>query len=117
MPCVDGFVLAVPRSRLEEYRSFSRKAGEVWRDHGACAFVECIGDELPKSELEALPHALDPADDEVVVYSWIVYDSPEAREKIHAEAMADPRLKDAPPEFPIDARRLMETGRHALVEV
>ena len=30
MAYVDGFVVAVPKDRVDEYREFSRKAGEVW---------------------------------------------------------------------------------------
>jgi len=32
---VDGFVLPVPKKNVEAYRRISRKAGKVWRDHGA----------------------------------------------------------------------------------
>lgn len=32
---VDGFVVPVPRNRLDEYKKIARKAGKVWREHGA----------------------------------------------------------------------------------
>ena len=35
VPYVDGFVLAVPKRKLESYRRISRAAGKVWREHGA----------------------------------------------------------------------------------
>jgi uncharacterized protein YbaA (DUF1428 family) len=117
MPYVDGFVLAVPKAKLDGYRSFTRVAGEVLREHGACAYVECVGDQIPPSEFAALPHAIQPCDDEVVVYSWIVYDSKQERDRIHAEAMDDPRLRDASDDFPVDGKRLIEEGLHALLEV
>ena len=35
MSYVDGFVLVVPKRKLAIYKSMARKAGKVWRDHGA----------------------------------------------------------------------------------
>ena len=92
MPCVDGFVLAVPKARLDGYRAFTRLAADVLKEHGACAYVECIGDELPPDELTAVPHAVQSGEDEVVVYAWIVYGCKDERDEIHAKVMADPRL-------------------------
>ena len=30
---VDGFVLPVPKDKLETYRRLAQKAGEIWREH------------------------------------------------------------------------------------
>jgi len=35
MAYVDGFVVPVPKDRLAAYRTMARKAGKVWREHGA----------------------------------------------------------------------------------
>ena len=35
MAYVDGFVVPVPKNKLDAYRRLSRKAGKVWREHGA----------------------------------------------------------------------------------
>ena len=35
MPCADGFLLPLPKKNLEAYRRLARKAGRVWREHGA----------------------------------------------------------------------------------
>ena len=40
MSYVDGFVLPVPKARLADYRKLARKAGKVWKDHGALAYVD-----------------------------------------------------------------------------
>jgi len=44
MSYVDGFVVAVPKQNLDAYKRLARLAGEVWKEHGAIAFVECIGE-------------------------------------------------------------------------
>ena len=46
MSYVDGFVLVVPKKKLAIYKSMARKAGKVWRDHGALDYRECVGDDL-----------------------------------------------------------------------
>ena len=43
---VDGFVIARPKKSVGDYRRGARKAGKVWRDHGALEFRECVGDDL-----------------------------------------------------------------------
>ena len=35
---VDGFVLPLPKKNVEAYREISRKAGKVWREHGALEY-------------------------------------------------------------------------------
>ena len=46
MAYVDGFVLPVPRKNLQKYRLISRRAGKIWREHGALEYRECVGDDL-----------------------------------------------------------------------
>ena len=41
---VDGFVVPVPVAQLAAYRKMARKAGKVWREHGAVEYV--VGDAL-----------------------------------------------------------------------
>ena len=46
MRYVDGFLLAVPKRKLQMYRRIAQRAGRVWRDHGALEYRECAGDDL-----------------------------------------------------------------------
>jgi uncharacterized protein YbaA (DUF1428 family) len=55
MPYVDGFVLVVPRKNVEAYRRMARKAGKVWREHGALEFRECVGDDLKIKGVRTFP--------------------------------------------------------------
>ena len=74
MSYVDGFLLAVPKQKLDAYREMAKLAGEVWKDHGALAYVECLADDVPYGELTSFPRAVQATDDETVVFSWIVYE-------------------------------------------
>ena len=46
MPYADGFVLAIPKRQVQNYRRIARRAGRIWRDHGALEYRECVGDDL-----------------------------------------------------------------------
>jgi uncharacterized protein YbaA (DUF1428 family) len=117
MSYVDGFVLAVPKAGLETYKDFARKAGEVWKEHGALAYVECIGDDVPMGELTSFPRAVQAKDDEVVVFSWVVYRSRAERDTIMAKVMADPRLPQDPSAMPFDGKRMIFGGFEAFIEL
>jgi uncharacterized protein YbaA (DUF1428 family) len=117
MGYVDGFVLAVPKSKIEDYRAMAQLGCDVWKEHGALAYVECVGDDTPYGELTSFPRAVQAKDDEIVVFSWIVYESREARDAINAKVMADPRMKMDPAGMPFDGKRMIFGGFKTLVEM
>jgi ectoine hydroxylase-related dioxygenase (phytanoyl-CoA dioxygenase family) len=43
---VDGFVIPIPKRNIDAYRRMARKAGKIWREHGALEYRECIADEV-----------------------------------------------------------------------
>ncbi|MGE4047203.1 MAG: DUF1428 domain-containing protein [Acetobacteraceae bacterium] len=117
MAYVDGFVVAVPKANLEAYKALARTAGEVWKEHGALAYVECVGDDVPYGEVTSFPRAVQAKDDEIVVFSWIVFESREKRDAVNAKVMADPRLKDDMANMPFDAKRMIYGGFQAVIEM
>jgi uncharacterized protein YbaA (DUF1428 family) len=117
MSYVDGFVLAVPKANLDAYRKMAAQAGEIWKDHGALAYVECIGDDVPYGEVTSFPRSVQAKDDEVVVFAWILYQSREQRDAINAKVMADPRLKPDWDAMPFDAKRMIYGGFETFLEL
>jgi uncharacterized protein YbaA (DUF1428 family) len=110
MSYVDGFVIPVSRSKIEAYQASARKAGTIWKEHGALAVVECLGDDLPFGEQTSFPRAVQAKEDEIVVLSWIVYKSREHRDEVNAKVMADPRIKADMASMPFDGKRLIHGG-------
>lgn len=110
MAYVDGFVLAVPRDRLEEYRAITELAGSIWMEFGATSYVECVADDTPYGELTSFPRAVQARDDEVVIFSWITYPSKEKRDEINAKVMSDPRMNQDPASMPFDGKRMIFGG-------
>jgi uncharacterized protein YbaA (DUF1428 family) len=117
MSYVDGFVAAVPKANIDAYKAMARKAGEVWKEHGALAYVECIGDDVPYGELTSFPRAVMAKEDETVVFSWVVYRSRAERYAIMAKVMADPRLKDSMTNAPFDGKRMIYGGFETFLEL
>jgi uncharacterized protein YbaA (DUF1428 family) len=117
MPYVDGFVLAVPKQNIEAYKAMAQTAGEVWKEYGALAYVECIGDDVPVGETTSFPRAVQAKDGEVVVFSWIVYESRESRDAINAKVMSDPRLKCELSAMPFDGKRMIYGGFESFMQL
>ena len=117
MPYVDAFVLAVPKESLEAYKAVARTAGEVWKEFGALAYVECIGDDVPYGELTSFPRAVQAKDNEIVALSWIVYESREQRDSVNAKVMADPRIQGIMSASPFDGKRLIHGGFETFLEL
>ncbi len=116
MAYVDGFLLAVPAARLAEYRKLARQAGQVWMDHGAVEYWECVGDDLPDGKTTSFARSVKLKPGEVVIFSWIRYRSRAHRDRVNAKAMADPRIADTgPDQMPFDPKRMMYGGFAALV--
>ena len=118
MTYVDGFVVAVPKAKVAEYTEFSRRAGEVWKEHGALQYVECVADDVPYGELTSFPRAVQATEDETVVFAWITYNSREHRDTVNAKVMADPRLKEmGMSAAPFDGKRMIYGGFTTLLEM
>ena len=65
----------------------------MWREHGAIDYVETIGDDVPYGTLTSFPRAVQAKDDEMIVFSWIVYDSAPRATPACEKVMTDPRMK------------------------
>lgn len=114
---VDGFLLAVPKDKVEAYRKLAQDASVVWKDHGAVAYFEGLADDVQPGKLTSFPQAVQLKDDEVVIFSWIVYNSREQRDEVNAKVMADPRIANMDPKsMPFDAQRMIFGGFSSLVE-
>jgi uncharacterized protein YbaA (DUF1428 family) len=119
MSYVDGFVVPVPTKNLAAYKKMARKAGKLWREHGALAYLECAGDDVKPGKHTSFPQSVKLKPDEVVVFSYIVYKSKRDRDRINKAVMADPRLKSMmdPRAMPFDGKRMIYGGFKSIVEL
>ena len=116
---VDGFVLPVPKENVDAYRRMARKAGKVWRDHGALEYIECVGDDVKAGKVTSFPQAVKLEPGEVPVFSWIVFKSRAQRDRVNAKVMKDPRLADmmSAKDMPFDAKRMFWGGFKVIVDL
>ena len=119
MAYVDGFVVPVPKRSLKAYRTMARKAGKVWRDHGALDYKECVADDVGMGKVTSFPRSVKMKKNETVVFSYIVYKSRAARDKCMAKVMKDPRLADMmdPKKMPFDGKRMVYGGFKGFVDL
>ena len=119
MSYVDGFVVPVPKKKVKAYVAISKKAGQVWKDHGALEYVECVADDVKPGKWTSFPQSVKLKKDEVVVFSYIIYKSRAARDKCMAKVMKDPRLADMmdPKKMPFDGKRMFWGGFRMMVDL
>lgn len=117
MTYIDGFVVAVPTASRESYRSFSEATALVVKEYGAIAVVDGWGDDVPEGKVTSFPMAVKRADDETVVFGWIVWPSREARDEGMKQAMSDTRLSQETNPMPFDGTRMIYGGFEVLVSV
>jgi uncharacterized protein YbaA (DUF1428 family) len=119
MPYVDGFVLLVPEDKLDAYREMAETAAKVWIEHGALDYHECVGDDLKAEFGVPFTELAKPQPGELVIFSWIMYESKEKRDEINAKVMQDPRIKDScdPDNMPFDTKRMTYGGFKTIVDM
>jgi uncharacterized protein YbaA (DUF1428 family) len=112
MQYVDGFVVPVPKKKLAAYRALARKAGKVWREHGALEYRECVAEDVKVGKLTSFPQSVKLKPQETVVFSWIVYKSRKHRDRVNARVMKDPRLAGMMDikKLPFDGKRMIYGG-------
>lgn len=118
MPYVDGFLLAVPKRKLDSYRRIAQRAGRVWREHGALEYRECAGDDLKVKFGLSFTKVARLKPGEAAVFSWIVYKSRAHRDRVNAKVMKDPRLQKMMNDpMPFDMKRMAYGGFRVLVDL
>jgi len=119
MAYVDGFIVPVPKKKLQAYRNMARKAGKVWREHGALEFRESVADDVKWGKRTSFPRSVKMKAGETVMFSYIVYKSKADRNRVNAKVMKDKRLKSMmdPKGMPFDAKRMIYGGFKVLVDL
>ncbi|MBZ4690800.1 DUF1428 domain-containing protein [Cereibacter changlensis] len=115
MSYVDGFLAAVPAAKREAYVAFATRAAAIFKEHGALKLVENWGDDVPEGKLTSFPMAVKLEEGEVVVFSWVIWPSKEARVKGWEAIMQDPRMQEAG-EMPFDGKRMIYGGFETVLE-
>jgi uncharacterized protein YbaA (DUF1428 family) len=96
----------------------ARFAGKVWKEYGALQYVESVADDVKPGKWTSFPRSVKLRKGEVVVFSYIVYQSRKQRDRIMKKIMVEPRFKKYmdPKNMPFDCKRMFWGGFRAIVE-
>jgi uncharacterized protein YbaA (DUF1428 family) len=116
---VDGFLLPIAEKKVDEYRSIAEQAGRIWLDHGALAYWECVGDDLDARDMVSFRSSAGVREGETVIFSWIVFESREHRDRVNEAVMNDSRMAELmqPGSDPFEYKRMAYGGFRAIVEI
>tara|TARA_A100000171_G_C2132919_1_gene147942 strand:+ start:600 stop:1028 length:429 start_codon:yes stop_codon:yes gene_type:complete len=118
---IDGFVLPVPRIHLDEYKEVAKKVAEIWKEYGALAYFEYLGEDLKLEGTRSFVEAVDLKEEEAIVFGWVVFPSKEIRDRANKQVPNDSRMADLvaplidPDRLIFDAERMVYGGFQSLV--
>lgn len=118
---IDGFILPIPRDRLNEYKRVAESVADIWKEHGALNYVEFVGDDMNLEGTKSFVDLAAATEDEAIVFGWVAFESREARDQANEKVAGDPRMADlisplVDPSNPIfDAKRMAYGGFKPLV--
>ena len=96
MRYVDGFVIAVPTDRRQQFVDHAAEIDGLFKELGALRIVECWGDDVPDGTLTDFRRAVQANADEAVVFSWIEWPDKPTRDAAMLESLRpriDPRQR------------------------
>lgn len=115
---VDGFVIPVPKNKVAAYKKIAAKAGKTWKKYGALGYIEAAGDDLKVKCGLPFPDLAKIKTGETVIFSYIVYKSKAHRDRVNAQVMKDPAIRDmmeGPQIF--DCNRMSYGGFEVIVDM
>lgn len=121
---VDGFVLVVPKEKVQEYTKMASEGRDMWIKHGALEYYECMGDDLKAQEMGdvralTFPELAKANADETVWFSFIVFKSKQHRDEVNKKVMDEMNEKYSDAKdftMPFDMRRLAYGGFEVVVD-
>ncbi|WP_282081426.1 DUF1428 domain-containing protein [Aquimarina algiphila] len=119
---IDGFALPIPQNHLDEYKHVAETVAKIWKEHGALAYFEYVGEDLMFEGTRTFPELLDAKEDEVIVFGWVVFDSKAARDLANQKVAKDARMNNLiapltdPSKMIFDAKRMVYGGFQPLVQ-
>jgi uncharacterized protein YbaA (DUF1428 family) len=110
MTYVEGFILAVPAEKKDEYRRHAAGAVPLFEEFGATRLVEAWEDDVADGKVTDFRRAVQAREGEKIVFSWFEYPDKAARDAAGAKMMSDPRMEAMGASMPFDGQRMIFAG-------
>ncbi|NBB88918.1 MAG: DUF1428 family protein [Bacteroidetes bacterium] len=118
---IDGFVLPLARTHLDEYKRVAEKVADIWKEYGALAYFEYVGEDLKLEGTRSFIELVDVKEDEAVIFGWVVFPSRAVRDRANQQVPTDPRMAEIigpltdPERMIFNAERMFYGGFQPLV--
>ena len=119
---IDGFILPVPRIYLNEYKNVAEKVAEIWKEYGALAYFEYVGEDLNLEGTRSFIDVVNLKEDEVIVFGWVIFPSKEIRDTANKQVPTDSRMAELiapltdPKRLIFNSERMVYGGFQPLVQ-
>lgn len=90
---IDGFVHPVPRVHLDTYKHVAKHVADIWKEYGALAYLEYVGDDMSLSGTRSFGPAVDAGEDEVILFGWVLFESRKSRDEANKLVASDDRMR------------------------
>jgi uncharacterized protein YbaA (DUF1428 family) len=114
MSYVDGFVLPLPKNRVNAYRRMATMGRDAWMKQGALDYKECIDLAVKWGTPFTRMMKLKPG--ETVVFAYIVFKSGAHRDSVNKKVMKEMAGMGDPKDMPFDVERMVVGGFKTIVE-
>lgn len=114
---IDGFVLPIPRDRLDDYTRLVETVAEIWIEHGAIDYREYVGDDLSFQGTGSFTELVGATDGEVILFGWVEFASRKVRDFANEKVASDPRMAELmeASDSGFDAKRMAYGGFQSFV--
>lgn len=116
MSYVDGYVIPVPKKKINAYRKMARIGLKMWRKFGALDYKECVGDDLQTKWGTPFAKLMKLKPGETVVFAFVVFKSRAHRDRVNANVMKAMEKMGGSMDMPFDMRRMTMGGFKTIVE-
>lgn len=120
---IDGFVFPIAKAHLEENKTVAEKVAEIWKEYGALAYLEFLGDDLQAEGTASFIKTMEVKENEQLIFGWVVFPSKEIRDEANKKVPQDPRMETLvkplidPEKMIFDANRMLYGGFKSFIEV
>lgn len=108
---IDGFVFPIPKIYLTEYKNVAEKVAKIWREYGALAYFEFVGNDLQLEGTRSFIEAVNLKEDEVVVFGWVVFPSKKIRDLANEQVPKDNRMSELLAPLTNSSKLIFDAGR------
>ena len=121
MTYIDGFVIACPKAKQQEFVKHASTINAMFFEMSALRVVECWADDVPTGTLTDFRMAVKATEDEDVAFSWIEWPDKATRDAAMARLRdpenSDPRMDQSNNPMPFDGKRMIYGGFVPVVDI